>query len=363
MSIKNSIFKIHTAAGSGSGFYVKEKDIVVTNHHVINGYRQVAVENVLKERVLAKVVLVNPQTDLAFLKLEKSLDASGCIINPGISVNAGDRVFVHGFPFGMPYTITEGIISSPSQLVDGRKLVQTDAAVNPGNSGGPILNTQNELIAITSSKFTNADNMGFGIPLNTFLSDLESLNVISDFNRFYLKCDSCGTLIDEKSEYCNNCGNSLDTQVFFESDKENKEFITSFVEDALKLANINPVLARSGKEYWEFHYGTSLIRIFIYNTNYLYVTSPLNEMPQQNVGELLKYILSNNISPYKLGIYKNVIFLSYRISISDLYTSYATQIKNHIAQLITKADELDNFFAEKFKCPYTSFSRIVEENI
>lgn len=363
MNISDSIFKIHTAAGSGSGFYIKEKDIVVTNYHVVNGYREVALESVTKERMLARVLLVNPYTDIAILKSEKKVDASGVNINPDIKIQVSEQVFVHGFPFGMPYTITEGTISSAEQLVDGRKLVQTDAAVNPGNSGGPILNARNELVAVTSSKFTNADNMGFGIPLKTLLSDIESLSEVSDTNGFYLKCDSCGALISQKIEYCNNCGNKIDVNVFTEVDKGNKSFITNFVEDALRRANINPVLARSGNEYWEFHHGSSLIRIFVYSDNYLYATSPLNELPKQNVEMLLKYILSTNVSPYKLGIYKNAIYLSYRVAITDLHSSLADDIKIHLSGLIKKADELDNIFAEQFKCPYTSFSRIVDQNL
>lgn len=363
MNISNSVLKIHTASGSGSGFYIKEKDIIVTNHHVIEGYREVAVENVHKERVLARVLLINPYTDLAFLKVEKAIDASGVMINPNAQVSVRERVFVHGYPFGMPYTVTEGIVSAAEQIVDGRKLLQTDAAINPGNSGGPILNSNNELIAVTSSKFTNADNMGFGIPLKTLLNDIESLNDVTDINTFYLKCESCGTLITQKIEYCNNCGNNIDIKLFNELDKENKSFIVNFVEDALRQANINPVLARSGTEFWEFHYGSSLLRIFVYNSHYLYATSPLNELPKQNMEALLKYLLSTNLSPYKLGIYKNCIYLSYRVAITDLNTSESDAIKKNLATMLSKADELDNFFAEKFNCPYTSFSKIVEQNL
>lgn len=361
MNYSNSIFKIHTAAGSGSGFYIKEKDIVVTNYHVVNGFRQVAIENTQKERSLARVIMVNPYTDIAFLKPEKNFDASGIKINPNARITIREQVFVHGYPFGMPYTVTEGIISSPEQLIEGKKLVQTDAAINPGNSGGPILNANDELIAVTCSKYTNADNTGFGIPLKTLLDDLNSLDNISNNTTFHLKCDSCGNLIIQQTEYCTNCGNTIDVKAFTES--ENKSFITNFVEDALLKANVNPILARSGREFWEFHHGSSLIRIFMYTKDYLYVTSPLNELPKQNIEPLLKYLLSNHVSPYKLGIYKNEIFLSYRVAITDLYTSHAETIKNNIAAMLNKADELDNFFAEKFQCPHTSFSRILEQNL
>ncbi len=342
---------------------MKERGIIVTNHHVVDSFRQVAVENEHKERALARVVMINPHTDIAILKADNYFNADGIKINQQVKVNSQDQVFVHGYPFGMPYTVTEGIISSPEQLVDGRKLVQTDAAVNPGNSGGPMLNVNEELIAVTSSKFTNADNMGFGIPLTTLLEDITSFEQIQDFNLFYFKCNSCGTLIAQKSEYCSNCGNEINAKGFFELDKESKSFVSNFVEEALKMVNINPILARTGPDFWEFHHGTSLIRIFIFNNDYLYATSPLNELPKQNLEELMKYLLSNTVMPYKLGIYKNIIYLSYRVSITDLHTSYADTIKSNLAKMLTKADELDNLFAEKFQCPFTSFSKIVQQNL
>ena len=78
------------------------------------------------------------------------------------TLTIGRKVYVAGYPYGMPFTITEGSVSSPKQLMDG-KYIQTDAAVNPGNSGGPILDEDNRVVGVTVSKFTQADNMGFGI--------------------------------------------------------------------------------------------------------------------------------------------------------------------------------------------------------
>ncbi|MCX2678750.1 trypsin-like peptidase domain-containing protein [Galbibacter sp. EGI 63066] len=361
-NVSDSIFKINTASGSGSGFYIKEHDIIITNYHVVNGNREVAVENTTKDRYLANVVMVNPVTDLAFLKCSDSFNAAGVKINKETIPAGRDQVFVHGFPFGMPYTVTQGIISSPDQLMDGRHFVQTDAAVNPGNSGGPMLNNNNELVAVTTSKFNHADNVGFGIPLNTVIEELDTLSSITDYSTYSLKCDSCGTLISERIEYCTSCGNNVDTKVFaFETNQLSK--IAVFVEDALTQAGTNPVLARSGANVWEFHHGSSLIRIFIFKNNYLYITSPLNELPKGNLGSLLEYILQDNVKPYKLGVHKDTIFISYRVAIADLFSPKANEIKNNITQMLQKADDLDDFFVDNYNCKMTSFSKIVEKQL
>ena len=80
-------------------------------------------------------------------------------------VTLGQKINVAGNPFGMPFTATEGTVSSPRQLMDDTYYIQTDAAVNPGNSGGPMFNLDGEVVAITTSKMSNEDNMGFGIPV------------------------------------------------------------------------------------------------------------------------------------------------------------------------------------------------------
>lgn len=361
-NISDSIFKINTASGSGSGFYIKEYDIIVTNYHVVNGNREVSVENTGKERYLANVVMVNPVTDLAFLKCNESLNAAGISINKETVPYGRDQIFVHGFPFGMPYTITQGIISASDQLMDGRHYVQTDAAVNPGNSGGPMLNAKDELVAVTTSKFNNADNVGFGIPIKTVVEELETLSSITDYTSYSLKCNSCGTLISEKIEYCNSCGSNIDTKVFaFETNQLSK--IAVFVEDALTAAGTNPVLARNGANIWEFHHGSSLIRIFLFKNNYLYVTSPLNELPKGNLGSLFEYLLEDHLNPYKLGIHKDTIYVSYRIAVADIFSSRASEVKDNIVKMLQKADELDDFFVNNFDCKMTSFSKIIENQL
>ena len=145
--IEPVIFKINTASGSGTGFYIQDQNLVVTNYHVVSGYKKVAIEMQDKNTLSADVMVINPLIDIALLKPEKTLTGlPNVTFKKHDSLKNRDKVSVLGFPFGMPFTVTEGIISATKQLLNGQAYIQTDAAVNPGNSGGPVVNMNGDII-------------------------------------------------------------------------------------------------------------------------------------------------------------------------------------------------------------------------
>lgn len=352
-SLKDAVFKINTASGSGSGFYLANPGIIVTNFHVIEGYKEVAIEDLNMDRYLARVVFGNPETDIAFLKADNHEFGTAIQVEKSKEVESRDKVWVIGFPFGMPYTETEGIVSNNRQLMNGRYFIQIDAAVNPGNSGGPVVNNDGHLIGVTTAKFSEAENMGFAIPSYVVEEELESLADNKEM-KYAIKCNSCKRLVYEKADYCPNCGAGINENLF--DDKSLDEF-ASFVEGALNSLGMNPVLARTGFDYWSFYQGSSQIRIFVYNRNYLYATSPLNELPGENLEKLYEYLLSNPVPPYKLGVYNNQIYLSYRIHISDIFSSQKEESRKYLTALPLKADEMDDFFVKEYGCRMTNFSK------
>ena len=160
--INKLIYKVTHADGSGSCFYLRKHDIFVTNYHVVAGYRTVAIHDNDRNPYEARVVAVNPELDLALLAVDADFSHLPDFPLAGDDDPAiGSKVHVAGYPFGMPFTITEGSLSSPRQLMDGKYYIQVDAPVNPGNSGGPIVNDKGEVIGVTVSKFatSSADNM------------------------------------------------------------------------------------------------------------------------------------------------------------------------------------------------------------
>ncbi|MEL6652301.1 MAG: trypsin-like peptidase domain-containing protein [Bacteroidota bacterium] len=356
-TVSPAVFKIKTASGSGTGFYLHEYQLVVTNHHVIAGNRKVALEDMQQDHYLAHVVFTNPDIDIALLKVEGGLPDSvpEMQLAADASLTAGDSVHVLGFPFGMPFTVTQGIVSSPRQLMDGRYFIQTDAAVNPGNSGGPVLNAAAEVVGVTTAKFTNADNVGFAIPLETLLEALGSMEDNPE-QRYALQCHSCQTLLFQPTDYCPNCGTNIDATLFEETELTH---FARFVESALSELGMDPALARAGYDYWVFHQGSSQIRVFVFQQNYLYATSPLNRLPKANLEKLYSYLLSDPVPPYSLAINDSQIYLSYRVHVSEIFTEHAEEIKANLTGMALKADEMDNFFIDEFGAEMTNYSKEV----
>ncbi len=354
--INKLVYKVTHADGSGSCFYLKRFDIFVTNYHVVAGYRTVAIHDNDRNPYEAHVVVANPELDLALLSVDADF---GHLPEFPVAAESepaiGSRVMVAGYPFGMPFTLTEGALSSPRQLMNGKYYIQIDAPVNPGNSGGPIVNGDNELIGVTASKFasSSADNMGFGIRVESLMRLLETVDG-ADRSRFHVQCDSCDELIGDDDGYCPSCGAKLDPRVFA---VHTLSRLGEFCETVISSMGINPVLARDGHDSWVFHKGSSEIRLFVYDNTYLFAVSPINLLPKKNVERVLDYMLDTDFSPYKMGVDGRQIYLCYRIHLADLTDAAGDRICRNIVGLAEKADELDDWMVGEFGCEYSVYSK------
>jgi serine protease Do len=353
-NIEKTIFKINTASGSGTGFYLQDYDLIVTNYHVVSGSKKVAIEMHGKNSMTADVLVINPLTDIALLKPEKALTGlHNSKFQKQDDLKNRDKVSVMGYPYGLPFTVTEGIISSAKQLESGQNLIQTDAAVNPGNSGGPVVNMNGEIIGVATSKYMSADNIGFAMPIDKVIEELEAYKLNPNI-AYAVKCPSCNHSLHEPQLNCSNCGAALNENLFKEQPKTE---MAMFVEEVFKDLKIDPVVARRGVDFWEFHQGSAMIRYFVYRNSFVFATSPLAKLPKTNLEELYRYVLSNPVYPFYLGIKDGIIYISYRAHLSDLRSSKRSDIQKNLGAVAVKADELDNFLVDTYKCEWTEDSK------
>ncbi|MBI2191303.1 MAG: DegQ family serine endoprotease [Planctomycetes bacterium] len=167
--------------GTGTGVIVDPKGYILTNNHVIDQASEVTVKLSEKEELPARVVGVDPKTDLAVIQIDQT-KLPVARLGDSDRVEVGEMVVAIGNPFGLDRTVTLGIVSAKGRtnlhLADYEDFIQTDAAVNPGNSGGPLLNLDGEVIAINtaiaSASGSNA-GVGFAIPINLARSVMQSL--------------------------------------------------------------------------------------------------------------------------------------------------------------------------------------------
>src|SRR5580692_12051933 len=157
----------------GSGVIVDPSGLVVTNHHVIEGMTEVKVALSDHREFEAELVLRDPRTELAVLKIKSSAAFPVLELGDSDAIEVGDFVIAIGNPFGVGQTVTQGIVSALARtqigISDYGFFIQTDAAINPGNSGGALVDLSGRLVGINSAIYSRSGGsmgIGFAIPVN-----------------------------------------------------------------------------------------------------------------------------------------------------------------------------------------------------
>lgn len=167
--------------GTGSGVIINADGYIVTNNHVINNASELSVTLNNNKTYTAEVVGTDPKTDIALLKIDADEDLPYVTFGNSDSVQIGEWVLAVGNPFNLTSTVTAGIISAKSRDLTGQSsqsFLQTDAAVNPGNSGGALVNTNGELIGINtaiSSQTGSYVGYSFAVPSNIARKVIEDI--------------------------------------------------------------------------------------------------------------------------------------------------------------------------------------------
>jgi S1-C subfamily serine protease len=163
--------------GAGSGFVIDAKGYILTNNHVVEGAQTIEVVLGDQSRFPAKVIGTDPRNDVALIKIEpKNKTLVVLPLGDSSVIQVGQKVLAIGNPFGFQSTLTTGVISAVGRTVQTSQTtfideaIQTDAAINRGNSGGPLINSHGQVIGINSAIYTPSGTtagIGFAIPINT----------------------------------------------------------------------------------------------------------------------------------------------------------------------------------------------------
>jgi serine protease Do len=162
----------------GSGMIIHPDGYILTCNHVVNGMSLIKVK-IGKDKNLyqGKLVWSNPEKDIAIVKIISQKKFPIIQFASSKEVPIGEKVFAIGNPFGFDHTLTIGVLGGKNRNLSSEnheydKLLQTDAALNPGNSGGPLFNSKGKVIGMNAIIISSYQNMGFAIPSDEFLKDI-----------------------------------------------------------------------------------------------------------------------------------------------------------------------------------------------
>ena len=177
-SIDAGLYRINTPDSGGSGFLVSDQGHIVTNAHVVGEHSSVTIRSAAGELGNAMVLGKNDRLDLAVVKAEHSHHLQPMTLGNAADILPGDEVIALGFPLsndlGKDYTVTTGVVSS-RRVRDSVERIQTDAAINPGSSGGPLINLDGEVIGVNTSTLVDYEGISFAISIAEVKANLDSL--------------------------------------------------------------------------------------------------------------------------------------------------------------------------------------------
>lgn len=342
---KQLVVQIATPYSTGTGFYLKDYKLIVTNEHVIRDNKKVVILGSKLKNQTAEVLYVDPYYDLAFISCPE-LNVSSCAFGKRTELNLGDAIIAMGHPFGLDFTATRGIISNLDVDQNGLSYYQHDAALNPGNSGGPLINTKGELVGLNTFVIRNGKNIGYTLPVE-YLE--EALSIYNPEQGLAVKCYSCKNISYEQKEsgsYCSHCG----AQVQYISDIPDYEpqGIQRSIEEVLVALGYDMDLSRKGPNCWEIQKGSAEIAVLYHQKSGLIIGDAfLCKLPEDGFLELYKYLLQQNYDSKGLTLSIKGQYIVISLLLYDQYLQIDTA--THLfEQLFLSADHFDNILIEQF---------------
>jgi len=173
----------------GSGFIIDKSGLIVTNNHVVEGADKITVILKDESQYEAKIVGLDPVTDIALIKVEPKKDLPVVRLGSSDDLKVGEWVVAIGAPFGLEYTVTAGIVSAKGRVIGSGPyddFIQTDASINPGNSGGPLINMKGEVVGINTMIIAGGQGIGFAIPVDQAKGIIAQLETHGEVTRGWL---------------------------------------------------------------------------------------------------------------------------------------------------------------------------------
>lgn len=345
---RDVIIQIATPSSTGTGFFLRDQGVIVTNHHVVEGNRSVVIEGSKFEKQLVQVRYTDQKYDLAFLDAPKSEhELPEVHLGTQKVLRERDAVTAIGHPFGLKFSVKSGIVSGTREVMNGIPYLHIDAALNPGNSGGPLVDNDGHIVGINTFIIRDGDNTGFSLPVNFLYDTLQEYQRVGSDNS--CRCVSCMNIVTSETVengFCSYCGSRVELPASVE--EYTPTGVPRTIENLISQIGHDVLISRSGPNAWEITQGSAKILITYHDKSGLMsADAVLCQLPKENIKPLYEYLLRQNYEneALTLSVHEQDIILS--LLIYDRYLNEETGM-TMLRSLFEKADYYDNILVEEY---------------
>lgn len=344
---ENVIVQIATPYSTGTGFYYRKWNVIITNEHVVRGNKNIIIAGQTFEKQVVPILYVDQKHDLAFVQAPIQHQMADIEIESIDHQDPGDKIIAIGHPFDLNFAATQGIISGFQVAKDEISYIQHDAALNPGNSGGPLINKNGKLIGVNTFVIQNGNNIGFALPSDMMEQCL--LDYSKGSGAIGVRCNACQKINFEDqivSKYCQYCGASI--AMLSQTEEYTPYGISLVIEEMIHSLGYTTELSRKGPNTWSIQKGSAWINISYYEKTGLLIGDVyLCTLPDDHIQEIYMYLLKQNyiLKGLNLSIRDEDIILS--LLIYDQYIN-ANTMKKLFKELLLTADKYDNLLVESY---------------
>lgn len=252
-SVCTSVVSVRVRGGLGTGFVVAPNGLVATNHHVVGYDGAVVLRTHDRRDVPGRVVFVDARSDLALVAPEQALGARPLPIGESRNAPQGLEVVAIGHPHGLDYTLTRGIVSACRRVHDVDHL-QIDAAIHPGNSGGPLLSSEGRVLGVNTWGVGGADSLGFAVAIHELEPALVELGRLAPADAVRCapryRCHACEADLDLGRERCRSCGARLRFHEWDDLGGPDEIVAERAASAILEELGFHPPVCRTGPGSW-----------------------------------------------------------------------------------------------------------------
>ena len=347
--LKDSILQIATPYSTGTGFFLHKHNLIVTNEHVVRDNKQVVIKGTGFDKQLADVIFLDVKHDLAFIKPPANHEMSSINTNEVNDLVQGQGIIAVGHPFGLEFTATQGIISNLLQKHNDIRYIQHDAALNPGNSGGPLVNKNGRVLGVNTFVMEKGNNIGFALPVEYFMKSIQEFNEKRSDKTKAVRCQSCLNIVHEvekQTSYCPHCGSDIQPICKIKTYKAHGP--GKLIEKVLTKLDFFVPITRKGPSAWQVLRGSAIIDINYNKLSGMIVgDAVLCHLPKKGIEKIYSYLLQQNYQNNSLSfsVKENSIILS--LLIHEEYINVKTA-KVMFEYLFERADFYDDILIDDF---------------